>query len=110
MKSEGTRAVVNMIRSLWTSAGGTASTVASPIEPKEGAASLLEKAKKRQECIRLISTHEVASVLASLIERSTKYPLLVNEGVVALSLLASQSTSCKHRLSSILYSLTPLQL
>ena len=46
--------------------------------------------QKRQAALAKVLTIECATALASLVERSAKYPLLVNEGVVALSLLSTQ--------------------
>lgn len=90
VKSEGTRVLVNAIRSLWSNEDTPASPVVSPIINSVNSDNLFEKGKKRQDCIKLIMTQECASALTSLLARSGKFPSLVNEAVVALSLMASQ--------------------
>lgn len=89
VKSEGTRVLVNAVKSLWS--GDIVPS--SPITPSvngttTGAAE--EKQRRRQKAMKYILTPECASALANLVGRSAKYPLLVNEGVVALSLMATQ--------------------
>jgi len=93
IKSEGSRVLVNVVKSLWSSnlpASPVADSQPSPIAAgtvnKED---LLEKQRKRNAAIRTVLTPECTSMLASLVGRSGKYPLLVNEGVVALSLLST---------------------
>jgi hypothetical protein len=93
VKSEGTRVLVNVIKSLWSidSAVSPVSAAPSPIV-NGGVANetVLEKERKRQASMRTVLTSECAFALANLVGRSGKYPLLVNEGVVALSLLSTQ--------------------
>lgn len=45
----------------------------------------------RQNAVQAVLVPASAEVLASLVGRSMKYPLLVNEGVVALTLLSTQT-------------------
>ncbi|KAK0210706.1 hypothetical protein DFS33DRAFT_1250370 [Desarmillaria ectypa] len=85
VKSEGTRVLVNVIKSLWA---GDAPGLHSPIEDDTAQ----QKQRKRQAAIQCVLTQECVSALASLVAHSAKYPLLVNEGVVALSLLSTQKT------------------
>jgi hypothetical protein len=73
IKSEGTRVLVNVIKSLWSSD-------TSPDTSMQ---------KRRQQTIQSVLVPASAETLASLIGRSMKYPLLVNEGVVALTLLST---------------------
>lgn len=68
VKSEGTRVFVNVIRTLW-----------SQITPAS---------EKRTASMNAITTPSVALALAQLIGRSKKYPILINEGMVALTLLS----------------------
>lgn len=75
VKSEGTRVLVNIIKTLWSNTPG-----------KDGG--------KRQTAKELITTSSSATALAQLVGRSKRYPILVNEGVVALSLLATRPTGC----------------
>lgn len=92
VKSEGTRVLVNVIKSLWSS--GITPTVNSSSSPTAGSANdsgeLAERENRRQEAMRTVLTPQSASVLASLIGRSVQFPILVNEGVVALTLLSTQ--------------------
>ena len=56
-----------------------------------------EKKKKREQCISILLTEECATILTDLIARSNKYPILVNEGIVAISLLAT------HKLGGMIF-------
>ncbi|KAF9264723.1 hypothetical protein L218DRAFT_972334 [Marasmius fiardii PR-910] len=87
IKSEGTRVLVNVIKSLWSSdvIGAT-----PPNRPKSSKDRTEDEERQRQDAIRTVLTMPCASALASLVARSGKYPLLVNEGVVALTLLSTQ--------------------
>ncbi|KAK0503214.1 hypothetical protein EDD18DRAFT_1136922 [Armillaria luteobubalina] len=85
VKSEGTRVLVNVIKSLW------AIDAPGPHSPIENDTAQL-KQRKRQAAIQSVLTQECTSALASLVAHSVKYPLLVNEGVVSLSLLSTQKT------------------
>jgi hypothetical protein len=71
VKSEGTRVFVNVIRTLWH--GDT---------PDE---------EQRKAAMSIICSQSVALALAQLVRRSKRYPVLVNEGIVALTLLSLQS-------------------
>ncbi|KAF4614699.1 hypothetical protein D9613_003020 [Agrocybe pediades] len=75
IQSEGSRVLVNVVKSLWLNGRN--------LDPSD------ERQKKRDRCISLILTPEFANALTSLIARSNKYPILVNEGIVAISLLAT---------------------
>lgn len=79
IKSEGTRVLVNVTKSLLSSATSSDSG---------------EK-QSRQSAIEGVLTPASVEVLAALIGRSMKYPLLVNEGVVALTLLSTQGKGSK---------------
>ena len=74
IKSEGTRVLVNVVKSLWSSDTPSDTTLQ----------------KRRQDAIRAVLVSASAGVLAGLVGRSMKYPLLVNEGVVALTLLSTE--------------------
>lgn len=82
--------LVNVVKSLWST-----DPIASPtIDLEEtgsgsGSKAILEKQRKRAAAIRAVLTSESALALATLVGRSGKYPLLVNEGVVALTLLST---------------------
>lgn len=76
VKSEGTRVLVNVIKSLWSS---------------ESTADDSAKAQKRRECMAAVANAGCAAALAQLVGRSKKYPILINEGVVALSLLSTHA-------------------
>lgn len=71
VKSEGTRVIVNAIKSVWSSDTAVG--------------------EKRRKAMLALLTPQCASALAQLLGRSKKYPVLVNEGVVALTLLSTHS-------------------
>ncbi|EIW85225.1 hypothetical protein CONPUDRAFT_48689 [Coniophora puteana RWD-64-598 SS2] len=79
IKSEGTRVIVNIVKSLWAS---DVSESQIPIE---------ERQKKREQSIDALLTPKCAQAIAALIARSVKYPVLINEGIVALSLLSTHA-------------------
>ena len=84
VKSEGTRVFVNAIKTLWA-------TDASSKDP--------EWAKRRKEAMQKLATPQCAATLAQLIGRSKKYAILINEGVVSLSLLSTHPNGGKPPLS-----------
>lgn len=75
IKSEGTRVVVNVVKSLWL--------LERDKEPS------VDTQKKRDKAITYLLTPECAGILAALIARSNRYPILVNEGLVAMTLLST---------------------
>ncbi|THH12748.1 hypothetical protein EW146_g7403 [Bondarzewia mesenterica] len=81
MKSEGTRVFVNIIRTLWSQA-----TV-------EG--------ERRKKAMDAVTIPAVALTLAQLIGRSKKYPILINEGIVALTLLSLHGAGADYALDAI---------
>jgi hypothetical protein len=88
VKSEGTRVLVNVIKSLWAP-----KLMRKPTGGPDGSQPNIvsgDTARKRDEAMKLVLKPQCASALASLVSRSGKYPLLVNEGVLALSLLSTQ--------------------
>jgi hypothetical protein len=89
VKSEGTRVLVNVIKSLW--AGQSPSPAAMPnINGKQPSDTSQEKQRLRTEAMRAVLTVPCVEALARLIGRSRRYPILINEGTVALSLLSMQ--------------------
>lgn len=88
IKSEGTRVLVNAIKTLWSSA-----IPATPSTPDDEG--LSQQKQKQKQAIRLLLTQDCATALALLVARSGKYPLLVNEGIVALSLMSTQRAGGK---------------
>ncbi|ESK96931.1 gtp binding [Moniliophthora roreri MCA 2997] len=103
VKSEGTRVLVNVVKSLWSSdiIGATPSALPTNSEG-EGHSESEDIKRKRQEAKQTILTLPCASALANLVARSAKYPLLVNEGIVALTLLSTQKTGAPLVLQAIL--------
>ncbi|KDQ33252.1 hypothetical protein PLEOSDRAFT_1099226 [Pleurotus ostreatus PC15] len=79
VKSEGTRVLVNVIKSIWSTASSPASDNTQQTVDE----------KKRQSAMEKMRTPECTEALANLVTRSGKFPLLVNEGIVALSLLST---------------------
>lgn len=81
-KSEGTRIIVNLVKSLWSNDAPNAS---------RSAEESLSRQQKRDKAITTLLSVPCVEALTALLGRSFKYPILVNEAVVALSLL---STHC----------------
>lgn len=81
VKSEGTRVVVNVIKSLCSQA------------PDEVGL------EQRRKAIELVINSASATALAELVGRSKKYPVLISEGIVALTLLSLQASGCTSSLS-----------
>ena len=73
-KSEGTRVLVNAVKSLWST------------DPKNLND---ERTERRETTMKAVVTEPCVSALARLIGRSKRYPTLINEGVVALSLIST---------------------
>ncbi|KAK2466957.1 hypothetical protein APHAL10511_001215 [Amanita phalloides] len=90
VKSEGTRVIVHIIKTLWLGDNrSTSSEITSPTVMSGNSEETIEKQQRRQAAIRTIITPDVVSVLGGLIARSRRYPVLVNEAVIALSLLST---------------------
>ena len=70
-KSEGTRVFVNVIRTLWHED--------TAVDERQRAAMVV------------LRSPPIALTLAQLVGRSKKYPILINEGIVALTLLSLES-------------------
>ena len=70
IKSEGTRVLANAIKTL--------------------SADLSSTDQRRKAAAKAVVTPENANALTALIGRSKKYPMLINEAVVALSFLTVQ--------------------
>jgi len=73
VKSEGTRVFVNVIRTLWHE------------DTPDG--------EQRKAAMGIVSTAPIALTLAQLVGRSKRYPILINEGIVALTLLSLHSAN-----------------
>lgn len=71
IKSEGTRVFVNVIRTLWHED--------TAVDERQRAAMVV------------LRSPPIALALAQLVGRSKKYPILINEGIVALTLLSLES-------------------
>lgn len=97
IKSEGTRVLVNVIKSLWSNEYAKTAHV----QPDE------EKKVKKELAITQLLTPECAFALASLVGRSGRYPILVNEGIVAMSLLSTRKEAGRFPSPSLaIFSLT----
>ncbi|KAJ7156022.1 hypothetical protein C8R43DRAFT_922335 [Mycena crocata] len=108
VRSEGTRVLVNVIKSLWSNDPSASPANAAMTATLQGINSpnvLADSQRKRHESMQTVLTPACAFALASLVGRSAKYPLLVNEGVVALSLMSTLKAGGPLALSAIL---TPL--
>ncbi|KAG6376111.1 hypothetical protein JVT61DRAFT_2083 [Boletus reticuloceps] len=80
IKSEGTRVIVNLIKSLWSS---------DPTIEQLNAEENQTRQQKRERAMQALVTTPSVDALAALVGRSAKYPILINEAVVALSLLST---------------------
>jgi len=80
IKSEGTRVIVNLIKSLWSSDVSTEQRT-----PQENQI----RQQNKEQAIQALVTLSCVDALAALVGRSAKYPILINEAVVALSLLST---------------------
>ncbi|KAI0361987.1 hypothetical protein OH77DRAFT_1389137 [Trametes cingulata] len=87
VKSEGTRVLVNAVKSLWSTDPKTLDE---------------EKVQKREAAMKVIATEPCVSALARLVGRSKRYPTLINEGVVALSLISTHPNGGTLVLDSLL--------
>jgi hypothetical protein len=81
VKSEGTRVFVNVIRTLWHED--------TAVDERQRAAMVV------------LRSPPVALALAQLVGRSKKYPILINEGIVALTLLSLESRASSPRRSPV---------
>ena len=88
IKSEGTRVLVNVIKSLWYNERG--------VEFSD------ERQKKKDACMTAVLTKECVSTLTNLIWRSGKYPVLVNEGIVSMTLLCTHPAGGKQNIICIM--------
>ncbi|KAE8218276.1 hypothetical protein CF319_g7819 [Tilletia indica] len=88
VRMEGTRVLVYVIKALWASSPPTTS-----IDPEtiQRARKVLTTAFPSSSTDEQDRAHAVRLALARMIRSAGKYPVLVNEGVVALTLLASES-------------------
>lgn len=101
VRSEGTRVLVNVIKSLFSSAFTSSGSSRYPIINGVKIENTEEWEIKKQGAVRIVLTPQCAFALASLVGRSGKYPQLINEGVVALSLMSTTETGGKpHKLIS----------
>src|SRR5258707_190827 len=81
IKSEGSRVVVNVVKSLWL----LDRDKELPVDVQ----------KQRDKAISYLITPECAGILTALIARSNRYPILVNEGLVAITLLTTHKRGGK---------------
>ncbi|KAG2368500.1 hypothetical protein BDR07DRAFT_1477985 [Suillus spraguei] len=79
IKSEGTRIIVNLVRSLWTNERRDELLSEEELQARQ---------QKRVKAMDVLVTPACAEALAALIGRSAKHLILINEGVVASSLLS----------------------
>jgi hypothetical protein len=94
IKSEGSRVLVNVVKSLLFSE--------RTLDPSD------ERQKKRDQCISILLTPQCAKTLTSLIARSNRYPILVNEGIVAISLLSTHKLGGRTDLFICIFNAKPL--
>jgi len=100
LRNEGTRVLVNLTKTLWIPASASspvATTNASP--PTE--------AIERRHALNKLTTEETADALGEMIGRNIRYPVLLNEGIMALTLLSSQGFGVPHVLTALVSPLGP---
>ncbi|KAL1746374.1 hypothetical protein HDZ31DRAFT_62274 [Schizophyllum fasciatum] len=105
IRSEGTRVLVNVIKSLFSNAPPTSPTTVLPSSAPPAATShdaAIEKQQKKDETVKALMNKDCTSALANLVTRGARFPLLINEGVVALSLLAMHAEGAPLVLESLL--------
>ena len=83
LKSEATRLLVNVIRSLYS-----ARSIASPVTPSALGGLEMGIAKSRARAI-LEKSDKTAEAISEMLRTGEKYPVLVNEAIVALTLLST---------------------
>ncbi|KAK0531501.1 hypothetical protein OC842_003596 [Tilletia horrida] len=89
VRMEGTRVLVYVVKALW------ASSASKPISATAAAAVSPELVTRARAVLASTSAsaQAVRNALARMIRSAGKYPVLVNEGVVALTLLASENAA-----------------
>ncbi|TFK76491.1 hypothetical protein BDN72DRAFT_885218 [Pluteus cervinus] len=90
IKSEGTRILVNVVKTLWSCDVGT--------KDSDKAA---EIQAQRRLAMNAVLTSECAAALSQLVSRSAKYPILINEGVLAMSFFSTNKTGASLVISAI---------
>ncbi|TFK29897.1 hypothetical protein FA15DRAFT_663190 [Coprinopsis marcescibilis] len=88
IKSEGIRVLVNVVRTLLLKKAPTILPEEAP--SSQGGYTTEAQANQTQRAIAGLLTDSNAKALAWFLARSGKFPILINEGVVALNLLCSQ--------------------
>lgn len=90
LKSESTRILINLIRSLFATKATTNLPDTSIIDE--------EVVEEKKAVRKVLITEQVVRSLSELMRTNEKFPLLVNEAIVGLTLLASSDivagTSC----------------
>lgn len=83
LQCEATRLLINIVRSLYSSR-----SITSPVTPSAlgGLEMGLAKAKARSV---IENSKEVVEAISEIVRTGEKYPMLVNEGIVALTLLST---------------------
>lgn len=82
--------LVNVIKGLFALKPNAAVTSPNVASSPAGDSSAIDETQ-RQEAITKISTLDSSEPLAEMLGRSGRYPILLHEAVVALTLLASNS-------------------
>lgn len=104
LRSEASRTLVNVVRSFFSTkpVSGTDLAASSPISPSTHGPSstVLDEAEtlKRRGRPRIVRP-EVVSALSEMVRLSERYPMLINEAVVGLTLLAGSGAVGGMRLS-----------
>lgn len=107
VQSEGTRVLVNVIKGLFAlqQAGLNGLQSAVPDGAKKPVTSQEDPPvdeEKRKEAIARLLTLDTTEALAEMLARSGRYPILLNEAIVALTLLSTQPPALPLVLQSLL--------
>lgn len=87
LRNESTRVLVNLIKTLYVP---SSSSLTSPIKTSTAGDLGPKEMAERRHAFDELSCEEVADALAEMVGRNLKYQVLLNEGIMALTLLASQ--------------------
>ncbi|KAF8319301.1 hypothetical protein DL93DRAFT_169004 [Clavulina sp. PMI_390] len=102
IRNESTRILVNLVKTLFVRPPGVTSPVTNdPVLPPD-------VAEARKKAFNELCTAElVADAIAEMLGRNLKYPVLLNEGIVALTLLASHAAGVPNVVAALTSNLGP---
>ncbi|KAG8862014.1 hypothetical protein FRB96_002457 [Tulasnella sp. 330] len=109
LQSEGTRVLVNVVKCLFSSTSKRPNGAEPAVNSSAGSSTELSirttdltSSRERQQAIDRLATLDSVELLTDMVGRSGRYPILLNEGVVALTLLSSASAGRTCALQALL--------